>query len=92
MTDSQELIKKADIQQIAEKGAAIYEKVKVQFEPQDNGKFLAIDIDSEKVYLGTTSAEALELARKSHPEKVFYVVKVGFESAETLAKTFVQNK
>ncbi|RJO59117.1 hypothetical protein C4546_03895 [Candidatus Parcubacteria bacterium] len=88
MTDSQELIKKADIQKIAEKGAAIYQKVKVQFEPKENGKFLAIDIDSENTYLGNTSAEALELARKNHPDKVFYVVKIGFESAETLARSF----
>ena len=92
MTNSQELIKKADIQKIAEKGAAIYQKVRVQYEPQQNGKFLAMDIDSEKTYLGNTTAEALELARQNHPDKVFYVVKIGFESAETLAKSFIHQK
>lgn len=47
---------------------------------------MAIDIDSKKTYLGITSVEALELARQNHPNKVFYVVKIGFDVAETMAK------
>ena len=88
---TEELIKKADIQKIAEEGAKIYEQIKVNYDPRERGKFLAIDIDSEEVYLGNTSAEALELARQNHPNKVFYVVKIGFDVAETMAKTFTDN-
>lgn len=91
-TDSEELIKKADIQKIAEEGAKIYEQIKVNYDPKEKGKFLAIDIDSKKAYLGNTSAEALELARQSHPNNVFYVVKIGFDVAETMAKFFVEHK
>jgi len=72
-------------QEIAEKGAAIYEKIKPKYEPGYNGKFLAIEVYSEKEYLGSTSAEALEKARTENPGKLFYVVKIGFGSAETLA-------
>jgi hypothetical protein len=82
---NEDLIKKADIQKIAQMGAKIYESKKLKFEPTENGKFLAIDIDSEKTYLGNTSSEAVEKARKAHPNKVFYVVKIGFSAAETLA-------
>jgi len=89
---NEELIKKADIQHIAEEGAKIYGQIKVNYDPKERGKFLAIDIESKKVYLGNTSAEALELARQSHPNKVFYVVKIGFDVAETMAKSFVENK
>lgn len=85
---NQALIKKADIQKIAEQGAQIYEKIKGNYEPRDNGKFLAIDIDTKKTYLGSTSAEALELAKKDQPKKIFYVVKIGFNFAEMLAKSF----
>lgn len=89
MSDNgQDLIKTADIQRIAEEGAKIYEKVKVNYDPKDKGKFLAIDIDTGDVYLGSTSAEALELARQAHPNKVFYVVKIGFDVAETMARSF----
>lgn len=79
------LIKRADIQKIAEAGAKIYETIKSQYEPDKNGKFLAIDTDSKDVFIGNTSSEAVELARKVHPNKVFYVVKIGFSAAETLA-------
>jgi len=89
---NEELIKKADIQKIAEEGAKIYEQVKVNYDPKEKGKFLAIDIDSKEVYLGTTGAEALELARGHHPNKVFYVVKIGFDVAETMARSFSESR
>lgn len=85
MPDNEELIQ-ANIQEIADKGANVYDKIKERFVPKENGKFLAIDIESEDVFLGTTSAEALTSARESHPGKIFYVVKIGSDVAETLAE------
>lgn len=84
-----ELIKKADIEKIVREGAKIYEQIKGKYEPKENGKFLAIDIDSKNAYFASTSAEALEKARKNHLNKVFYVVKIGFEAAETMAQMFL---
>ena len=90
MTNDNDLLKDADIQKIAEKGAKIYDRIKVKYEPRDNGKFLAIDVESEKEYPGNTSAEALALARTKHPNKIFYVVKIGFDVVETMAKSYVE--
>ena len=81
-----ELIKKVDIQKIADEGSKIYEQVKIQFDPKEREKFLAIDIDSKDVYLGQTSAGALVLAKEKHPDKVFYVVKIGFDVAEMMVQ------
>jgi hypothetical protein len=92
MNSGDEFIKKADIQRIAEEGARIYAQIKNQYEPEQKGKFLAIDIESQNTYHGNSSAEALELARQSHPNKVFYVVKIGFDAAETLARSFISNQ
>jgi len=92
MDNNEEIIKKADIQRIAQEGAKIYEGIKPEYDPKEKGKFLAIDIDTKDVYLGTTSDEALELARQKHPDKVFYVVKIGFDAAETLAELFIGYK
>ena len=92
MNNNEEPIKKADIQRIAEEGAKIYDQIKVNYDPREKGKFLAIDIDSKKAYLGNTSAEALESARQNHPNKVFYVVKIGFDVAETMARSFAEHK
>jgi len=90
--NNEELIKSADIQKIAEEGAKIYDKIKSNYEPVNNGKFLAIDIESNDVFLGNTSSEAVELARKAHPNKVFYVVKIGFSAAETLASLGINSR
>lgn len=83
------LIDKANIQKIADEGKKIYEKIKKDYEPDENGKFLAIEIDSRKTYLGSTSLEALEKARSIHPDKVFYVVRIGFNFAEMFANSFI---
>jgi len=88
MDNNEGLIKKTNIQKIAEEGSKIYDQIKINYDPKEIGKFLAIDIDSKDAYLGDTSAEALELARQNHPNKVFYVIKIGFDVAETMAKTF----
>jgi len=88
MVNNEDLLKKADLQKIAEEGAKIYEQVKINYDPKEKGRFLAIGVDSRKEYLGNTGAEALELARQSHPDKIFYVVKIGYDVAETLAQCF----
>lgn len=84
------LLKKADIQKIAREGSKIYEQIKKDHDPQKRGQFLAVEIESKKTYLGKTSADALNLARKNHPNKVFYVIKIGFEAAETVAKSHLK--
>ena len=91
VNNNEDLIKKADIQKIATAGAKIYATIRLRYEPVHNSEFLAIDIRSQKVYLGQTSSEAVELARKAHPNKVFYVVKIGFSVAETLASLGVNH-
>jgi hypothetical protein len=88
MPDREDLIKNADIDKIAEEGQKIYDKIKIKYEPKHNGEFLAIEIESRQVYLGKTSAEAVEVARLKHKNKVFYVVKIGYTVAETLAGLF----
>jgi len=82
---SEELLKTADLQKIANEGAKIYSEVQSKYEPAHKGEFLAIDIDTKDVYLAPTSAEAMVAARAAHPDKVFYVMKIGFDAAETMA-------
>ena len=79
-------IKKADIDAIVDKGTKIYERIKKKYEPKHNGKFLAIDPDSGDVYMAKETSDAVEKAQKDHPKTVFFVVKIGFSAAETLAR------
>lgn len=81
-----DLIEKADLGKIVDEGEKVYEQVKSQYEPQHNGKFLAIEIDSKDVFFGEHSKDAVEQAKQKYPDKVFYVVKIGYGYTETLAK------
>ena len=82
----EDLVKNADLQKIVDEGEKIYEQVKSQYEPQHNGKFLAIEVDSKKVYFGEEAIDARNAAKKDFPDKVFYLVKIGQGYIETLAK------
>ena len=84
------LINKVDIQKIAEKGSRIYKEIKDEYDPKEIGKFLAINPDNGDVFLGKTSAEALIHASKKYPKKVFYVQKIGFDTAEAVAHSFIK--
>jgi hypothetical protein len=77
--------KDRSFEEIAKKGTAIYEKLKAQYEPRLNGKFLAIETDSGSIYMGDTSGLALEEACARHPDKMFYLVKIGSDAMATLA-------
>lgn len=88
--DNEDLIKQGNIRRIAEERAKTYEEIKANYDPKEKGKFLAIEIERKNVYLGHDSAKALSLARQNHPEKVFYVVKIGFDVAETMARSFAK--
>ena len=83
-----DLYKNINVQKIAKDGFRLYEEVRSRYEPEYMGKYLAIEVDSGDVYLGNTGVEAIFLAKQKYPEKIFYLVKIGFDSPETLAKTF----
>jgi len=85
----EDLTKKIDTGEIVKRGIEIYEEIKDQYDPKEKGKFLAIEVESEKVYLGATSIEALESAKKEYPDKVFYLVKIGYDVVETLLSPFI---
>lgn len=61
------------------KGLAIYAAIKDQYEPQYNGKILAIDVEAGRVYMGDTVVEALGLAKSQCPDHPCYVIRVGFD-------------
>ncbi len=73
--NTEELIKNSDVAKIAKEGMVIYENVRSQYEPAHKGEFLAVEIESEDVYLASTSAEAVVAARKAHPDTLFMWLK-----------------
>ncbi len=86
--DDDVMLKKVNIEKIASEGQKIYQKIKAQYEPQMNGKYLAIEVESKKVFLAQTGAEAVAKALKKFPKKYFFVLKIGFTTAESIARYY----
>lgn len=54
------------------------EKFQEQYEVAHLGSFLAIDVVSEKVYLGASALDALKAARRAAPDGFFYLLRIGY--------------
>ena len=66
--------------QTAERGQKIYdEKLKAILEPSNNGKFVAIEIETGDYFVADTLLEALQRAKEKYPTKVLHTVRIGYE-------------
>ncbi len=73
-------------QEIARKGEEIYQKeLKEKLEKEYIGKFVAIEVESGEYFLGETQMEATTKARKKFPDKITYLVKIGFPAVITMS-------
>lgn len=76
-------------QEISQRGEKIYqEKLKKRLEKEHLGKYVAIEVQSEKYFMGLTLEEALEKAKKKFPDKIFHSIKIGSEGVFTSSELF----
>jgi hypothetical protein len=76
---------KAQRRYCIEEGERIYrERLRAVLEPEQVGKFVAIDPQSGQYFLGVSSHEALQAARAALPERVFYLARVGYKAAHRI--------
>jgi hypothetical protein len=68
-------------EEVAAKGVEIYEKIKSQYEPEHNGKFLVIDIETGKAYMSERAALAMQMADMEHPGHQGFVLRIGYEAS-----------
>jgi hypothetical protein len=67
---------------LTEKGKRFYEeKLKAELEPAQNGRFVAIEPDSENYFVADTSLEAIKRGRAALPDKLFFLARIGFPTA-----------
>ncbi len=78
-----DLSRKADIEKLASIGKKVYEKIKDQYEPKNNGKYLAIEPESGEAFMHDDAAYAMIKAQKKYPKRLFFVLKIGCEAAFT---------
>jgi hypothetical protein len=75
--------------EIVDRGQALYDQqIRPQVEPQENGKFLVLDIETGDYEVDWDSYAAYERAAARRPDAPFYLLRVGYPTAVTLgAKT-----
>lgn len=72
----------SDPQAVADLGEKIYkEKYQAAFEAEHRLKFVAIDVETEKAYIGDQPEQALSQARKDSPNGYFHLIRVGSSGA-----------
>jgi len=72
------MVFQVDQRKVISGGKEIYNRLREKLEPEHKGQIVAIEVDSGGYFLGRTVTEATSEARKKHPDKVFYFVRVGF--------------
>jgi hypothetical protein len=78
---------KAESDDLVERGSSIYRQEFVSvLEPSHLGEFVAIEPDSGRYFLGSTASAALVAAHSSMPNNLFYLTRVGRETAHTVRK------
>jgi hypothetical protein len=70
---------------LVERGQNTYrERLASLLEPSHDGEFVAVEPDSAQYFLGNTASAALIAARAAMPNNLFYLTRVGRETAHTV--------
>lgn len=71
--------------ELAEKSKAFYErKLKNLLEPAEKGKFVAIEPDTKSYFVDKDGTKALLKARDAFPDKLFFLIRIGYEAADSI--------
>jgi hypothetical protein len=69
-------------QEVARRGREIYDReIRAEVEPEQEGRFLVIDVKSGRYALADDELEAFDRAREDTPDGVLYLVRVGHRAA-----------
>lgn len=61
----------------------ILEAISQELEEEHFGRFIATEVDSGEYFIGDTAIEATREAQSKHPGKIFFLDRVGYETAYT---------
>jgi hypothetical protein len=68
--------------EIVQRGQALYDQqIRPKVEPEHNGKFLVLDIETGDYEIDADSYAAYERAAARRPDAPFYLLRVGFPTA-----------
>jgi hypothetical protein len=71
---------------LVEGGQRFYdEHLKDKLEPEHTGRYVAIEPETGRYFLGDTGTDALLEAHQSLPQSLFYLARVGYLAADTIS-------
>lgn len=80
-------------EEVSERGERIYEQeIKERVEPQENGKFVIIDIETGEYEIDKNDLAATKRALAKRPEAVLFHIRIGHRAATKLGGRSIANK
>ena len=72
-------------QSVAQRGREIYEaNIRADVEPEHEGRFLAVDVESGQYALADEELEAFAQVREKAPEGTLFLIRVGYRAAHRI--------
>lgn len=76
---------------LADKSKAFYESnLKNLLEPAEIGKFVAIEPETKNYFVDADGTKALLQARNTFPDKQFFLIRIGYKTADSISGYGVQ--
>ena len=71
-----------DYADLARRGQAYYDAhLRARLEPEHEGEFLVLEVESGEYELDASKLAALDRAEGKHPGRAFYILRVGYRTA-----------
>ena len=70
---------------LVSRGKQIYTQLQYTIETKYPGQYIAIDPISSEYFISTRLADALRMAKDKFPDRTFYTVRIGYETALTFS-------
>lgn len=66
-----------NLEDFSKKSLTYYEQIKKKLEKEAMSKYVAVDYETSKYWIGETASDALSKAKAQFPDKIFYLFQVG---------------
>jgi len=74
-----------DRHELTRRGQAYYDQhLRAKLEPEENGKFLVLEVETGDYEVDDDEMAAIQRARAKHPQSVFFILRVGCRAAHRI--------
>jgi hypothetical protein len=82
LTNEEVAMVSAHTQQVADRAKALYaDRLQVELEAHHLGRYVAIEPESGEYFLADSFGDAVADARNSHPQRISFVIRIGYDAA-----------